>query len=122
MVIYGVTFLGACYIIGQLIGDYLAKLLGVQANVGGVGFAMLLLIVFHDFLHKRHFFPAESEKGVLFWSQMYIPVIVAMSATQNVVVALDSGLLAILAGVIPVFMCFACIPLLVKLTKSPLNN
>ncbi len=39
MVIYGVTFLGACYIIGQLIGDYLAKLLGVQANVGGVGFA-----------------------------------------------------------------------------------
>ena len=94
MVIYGVSFLGACYI----------------------------LILAHDYFNKRNLFSAEAEKGILFWSQMYIPVIVAMSATQNVVVALNSGLLAILAGVIPVFMCFACIPLLVKLTKSPLNN
>ena len=68
--------------------------------------------------HQRR--AEEAEKGILFWSQMYIPVIVAMSATQNVVVALDSGLLAIIAGIIPVFMCFACIPLLVKLTKSSL--
>ncbi len=121
MVIYGVTFLGACYIIGQLIGDYLAKLLGVQANVGGVGFAMLLLILCHDFLHKRHFFPAESEKGVLFWSQMYIPVIVAMSATQNAALAINSGLLALLAGIIQVLMCFACIPLLSKLSNKNLS-
>ena len=122
MVIYGVTFLGACYIIGQLIGDYLAKLLGVQANVGGVGFAMLLLIVFHDFLQKRHFFPAESEKGVLFWSQMYIPVIVAMSATQNAALAIHSGVLSLLAGIIPVFMCFACIPFISKLSSQKMSR
>jgi malonate transporter MadL subunit len=119
MVIYGVSFLGACYILGQLLGEFLAKWIGVKANVGGVGFAMLFLILAHDYFNKRKLFSEEAEKGILFWSQMYIPVIVAMSATQNVVVALDSGLLAIVAGVIPVLMCFACIPLLVKLTKSP---
>lgn len=120
MVIYGVSFLGACYILGQLLGEFLAKWIGVKANVGGVGFAMLFLILAHDYFNKRKLFSAEAEKGVLFWSQMYIPVIVAMSATQNVVVALDSGVLAILAGVVPVFMCFACIPFLVKLTKPTL--
>jgi malonate transporter MadL subunit len=120
MVIYGVSFLGACYILGQLLGEFLAKWIGVKANVGGVGFAMLFLILANDYFNKRKLFSAEAEKGVLFWSQMYIPVIVAMSATQNVVVALDSGVLAILAGVIPVFMCFACIPFLVKLTKPTL--
>lgn len=117
MVIYGVSFLGACYILGQLLGEFLAKWIGVNANVGGVGFSMLFLILAHDYFNKRNLFTVESEKGILFWSQMYIPVIVAMSATQNVVLAIDSGVLAILAGVIPVFMCFACIPFLVKLTK-----
>ena len=83
---------------------------------------MLLLIVFHDFLQKRHFFPAESEKGVLFWSQMYIPVIVAMSATQNAALAIHSGVLALLAGIIPVFMCFACIPFISKLSSQKLSR
>ena len=34
MVIYGVSFLGACYLLGQLLGEFLAKWIGVKANVG----------------------------------------------------------------------------------------
>lgn len=118
MVIYGVSFLGACYILGQLLGDFLAKWLGVQANVGGVGFAMLFLILAHDYFNKRKLFSVDAEKGIMFWSNMYIPVIVAMSATQNVVLAINSGFLAILAGSIPVFVCFALIPVLAKLANQ----
>ena len=45
MVIYGVALLAFCYITGVYIGDVLGAVLGVKANVGGVGFAMLLLII-----------------------------------------------------------------------------
>ncbi len=118
MVIYGVSFLGACYILGQLLGDFLAKWLGVQANVGGVGFAMLFLILAHDYFNKQKLFSEDAEKGIMFWSNMYIPVIVAMSATQNVVLAVNSGFLAILAGTIPVLICFSLIPVLSKFSKK----
>lgn len=117
MTIYGVALLAACYIIGQLFGEGLGKLLNIEANVGGVGFAMLLLILLSNWLLKRGLLQAETEKGIGFWNQMYIPVIVAMSATQNVKVALSSGFLAILAGVVPTMAAFAMIPLLSKFFK-----
>ena len=44
MIIYGVALLAGCYMAGNLIGDVLGMALGVNANIGGVGFAMLLLI------------------------------------------------------------------------------
>jgi hypothetical protein len=44
MIIYGVAFLAICTLTGIFIGELLGKLLGVPANVGGVGIAMLLLI------------------------------------------------------------------------------
>ena len=66
MVIYGVSFLGACYILGQLLGEFLAKWIGVKANVGGVGFAMLFLILAHDYFNKRNFFPLKRKKGFCF--------------------------------------------------------
>ena len=43
MVIYGVALLSFCMLVGVFVGDILGKLIGVQANVGGVGIAMLLL-------------------------------------------------------------------------------
>jgi malonate transporter MadL subunit len=49
---------------------------------------------------------------------MYIPVIVAMSATQNVAVALSGGMLAILAGVIPTAIAFFLIPVLSRFLKT----
>ena len=44
MVIYGVALLAFCMLMGVFLGDLLGQLLGVQANVGGVDIAMLLLI------------------------------------------------------------------------------
>ena len=45
MVIYGVALLSFCMLVGIWAGDILGQLIGVEANVGGVGIAMLLLIV-----------------------------------------------------------------------------
>jgi malonate transporter MadL subunit len=117
MLIKGVALLSGCFILGQLIGETLGRILHIDANVGGVGFAMVLLIFSQNYLEKRGLFNAEMESGVMFWSKMYIPVIVAMSAIQNVKVALSSGMVALLAGIIPVIICLATMPFISKLTK-----
>jgi malonate transporter MadL subunit len=96
--------------------------LHIDANVGGVGFAMLYLILVNQWMQKRNLFTPEMEKGILFWSQLYIPVIVAMSAIQNVKAALSSGLIAVLSGIIPTVICFALIPVVAKLSKQKAGN
>ena len=45
MAIYGTALLSACLLIGLMLGTGLGHLIGVEANVGGVGIAMLLLIL-----------------------------------------------------------------------------
>ena len=45
MVVYGVALLAFCMLVGVFLGDLLGKLIGVDANVGGIGIAMLLLIL-----------------------------------------------------------------------------
>ena len=85
MTIYGLGILAACFLAGQLLGEMLGRLIGIDANVGGVGFAMILLILANDKLIRKNLLPPATQQGILFWSAMYIPVIVAMSATQNVV-------------------------------------
>jgi malonate transporter MadL subunit len=122
MLVYGVAVLAGCFITGQIIGEVLGRLLGIDANVGGVGFAMLILILVNQWMHKRKLFSAEMEKGILFWSNMYIPVIVAMAAIQNVKAAVSSGMIAILAGIIPTVICFMLIPVIAKLGKSNTVN
>lgn len=122
MIIYGVGILAFCYVVGQIFGEFIGKLIGVNANVGGVGFAMILLILINDWLKKRNYLDTSTEKGITFWSQMYIPIVVAMSAIQNVKVAVSSGFIAILAGIVPVLICLVAIPFLSKLSKNtPLN-
>ncbi len=118
MTIYGVALLAGCYLAGQILGELLGKCMGIEANVGGVGFAMLLLIFLHDYTSKKAPLATETEQGVSFWSNMYIPVIVAMSATQNVRIALSSGWVALLAGIVPVLVCFAAIPVLTAFSKN----
>ncbi|WP_247236688.1 malonate transporter subunit MadL [Telluribacter sp. SYSU D00476] len=117
MIIYGVAILAFCYVTGQLAGELLGQLIGIDANVGGVGFAMLLLILLNDWLIKRDHLDKLTEGGILFWSQMYIPIVVAMSAVQNVKVAVSSGFIALLAGIVPVLLCLATVPLLTRLSK-----
>jgi malonate transporter MadL subunit len=118
MIIYGVAILAFCYIAGQLTGELVGHWLGVGANVGGVGFAMLLLILGNDWLARKGYSDPLTNRGIDFWSQLYIPIVVAMSAVQNVKVAVSSGAIALLAGIVPVLLCVACIPLLAKLTNA----
>lgn len=118
MLIRGVALLAGCFIIGQITGETLGRWLHIDANVGGVGFAMLLLILTQNELEKKGLFHKEMEEGVNFWSKMYIPIIVAMSSIQNVRVAISSGVVAILVGVIPMLICLATMPYISKLSKK----
>ena len=98
MIIYGVALLSACTVLGMLAGEYLGVFIGVEANVGGVGIAMLLLVLICDSKRFGPQFSGPTGDGLRFWSNMYIPIVVAMAASQNVRAAVDGGLLALLAG------------------------
>ncbi|MET3105633.1 malonate transporter MadL subunit [Oxalobacteraceae bacterium GrIS 2.11] len=108
MIIYGTALLALCHLLGIFLGDLLGTLVGVKTNVGGVGIAMMLLIFARMYMEPRGLLPKLSEAGVTFWAAMYIPVVVAMAAQQNVVAALRGGHVAILAAVGAVVVC-ACI-------------
>lgn len=112
MVIYGTALLSFCLLVGVMAGELLGLLLGVDANVGGVGIAMLLLILICDQCHRSGRLQPPSRQGILFWSSLYIPIVVAMAASQNVVAALKGGPLAIVAGVVVVIISFALVPLI----------
>jgi malonate transporter MadL subunit len=118
MKIYGVAILAGCFLIGHIAGDSLGHLFGMNGNLGGVGFAMLLLIFFNDYAKRKGLLKAETENGMLFWSNMYIPVVVAMSATQNVKAALSGGWVALLVGVFATIACFLVVPAIIKLADS----
>lgn len=114
MVIFGVALLAVCFLVGVFFGDLLGMILGIDANVGGVGFAMLMLILLVEYLKKKEKLNKQTQDGLAFWSGMYIPIVIAMAAQQNVVGALDGGLLAIIAGVAAVLISWAVVPLLSK--------
>ncbi len=50
--------------LGIVCGDLLGRALGMKTNVGGVGIAMLLLIVMRLWLHKHGRLCTTSESGV----------------------------------------------------------
>ncbi len=115
MVIYGVGLLAACLLAGLFVGELLGMLLGVEANVGGVGIAMLLLMVLANLSGKGLRIGPMTSNGITFWSMMYIPIVVAMAAKQNVYAAVTSGPLALLAGVLAVAGSYALIPVMMRL-------
>ena len=108
MIIYGTALLAACHLLGIFLGDVLGQLLGVKTNVGGVGIAMLLLIAARLYMQKREILPKLTELGVEYWGAMYIPVVVAMAAQQDMVAALRGGPVAVLAAILTVALC-ACV-------------
>jgi malonate transporter MadL subunit len=115
LTIYGVALLSGCLLLGLLGGEILGVILGVQANVGGVGIAMLLLVLACSSRKFKTLVEGDSGKGIKFWSAMYIPIIVAMAAKQNVVAAVNGGMVALAAGVMAVIACFSLVPVLSKL-------
>mgnify|MGYP000989585949 FL=1 len=119
MIIYGVALLGVCLLVGVFLGELLGQIIGVKANVGGVGISMLLLIFLSHWRPIKEKLADGAASGVLFWNAMYIPIVVAMAAKQNVVGALSGGWLAISAGVAAVVLSFALVPILSKASDDP---
>ena len=119
MFIYGTALLALCHLLGIVLGDLLGLALGAKTNVGGVGIAMLLLITLRLWLHRRGLLCTTSEGGVHYWGALYIPVVVAMAMQQNVVAALHSGPVAVLAAVGSVVLCALFVSFINRLEPEP---
>ena len=103
---------------GSFIGNVLGHVIGLGSDVGGVGFAMLLLIFVTNSKKITKVLPAGTMEGMKFWQNMFIPIIIAMSASQNVYSALDGGVLALIAGVLAVVFAFIMLIVLNKAAGS----
>ena len=84
----------------------------MKANVGGVGLAMMLLMAARVWLIKKGGLSHGIKLGVEFWATMYIPIVVAMAAQQNVVAAVRGGPIVLIAGLSAVSLCFAAVALI----------
>jgi malonate transporter MadL subunit len=118
MKIYGVALLAACFLLGNFLGNLLGKLININNDIGGVGFAMILLMASSIYLRKKGWLIPETEKGIWFWSAMYIPIIVAMAATLNVKAAVSGGFVAVVAGIVTTTICMLLVPVLSKIGRN----
>jgi malonate transporter MadL subunit len=118
MIIYGTALLAVCHLLGIFLGDLLGHALGVKTNVGGVGIAMLLLITARLTMQRRNILPQLTQVGVEYWGAMYIPVVVAMAAQQDMVSALRGGPVALLAAVLTVLVCMGVIALINRTERT----
>jgi malonate transporter MadL subunit len=118
MPVYGTALLSLCLLTGLTVGRMIGAALGVQADIGGVGIAMILLILGCDALRRRGLMKAPTESGIAFWGQMYVPIVVAMAASQNVLGALSGGVMAVLAGLAAVAASFVLVGVLAKTGKG----
>ena len=111
-VIIGVALLAACTLVGAVAGDALGTAVGVKANVGGVGIAMILLIAGRLWLLRRGLLSGGIRLGVELWGALYIPIVVAMAAQQNVAAAVRGGPLVIIVAIVTTALCFLCVALI----------
>lgn len=117
MIIYGTALLAVCHLLGIFIGDLLGQALGVKTNVGGVGIAMLLLIFARLYMQQSDRLPKLTELGVEYWGAMYIPVVVAMAAQQDMVSALRGGPVALLSAIAAVAACAVVIAIINRMER-----
>jgi malonate transporter MadL subunit len=118
MTVFGVALLAICTLLGVFVGDLLGVALNVKANVGGVGIAMMLLIAARVWLTRHGGLPSGIKLGVEFWATMYIPIVVAMAAQQNVVAAMRGGPIVVIAALVTVALCFAAVALIGRLGRD----
>lgn len=116
--IYGVALLAACMFVGSFVGNMLGMATGLDSDIGGVGFAVVLLVLVTNSPKVNKLLPDTYSKGIKFWKEMYIPVTIAMAASQNVVGALNGGMIALVLGVGVVFLMMLLIPVLCKLVPK----
>ena len=121
MTISGVALLAICTLLGGFLGDWLGIALGVKANVGGVGIAMILLIAARFWLVRLGWLSQGVKQGVGFWGALYIPIVIAMAAQQNVVSALKSGPVVVAAAIGTLVVCFAAVALISR-TGGPVET
>ena len=116
--IYGVAALSGCMLLGTLIGTVFGDLIGAETEIGGVAFAMLLMILLMN--SKKLAFTQKTAfvQGVNFWKAMFIPVVIAMTATQNVFGMFSSSIVAVVAGGAAVGFSFLMLFVLHKLKKN----
>lgn len=107
---------------GSFIGNVLGALIGLNTDVGGVGFAMILLLIIMNSEKIRKILPQRSVEGLTFWKEMYIPITIAMCASQNVYKAISGGALAIVAGLAAVAIAFLMLPLLNLIVNKVSKN
>lgn len=119
--IYGVATLAACMFIGQLLGNILGLLTGTGSDIGGVGFSMLLLLLVTNSDKLKFTKDKDFSAGIMFWNKMYIPVVIAMAASQNVFQALSEGWIALLAGMLAVVFAFMLLPVLNRKTSTSIE-
>ena len=118
MKIYGVALLAGCFLLGKILGNILGALININSDIGGVGFAMFLLMLSSIYLRKKGWLVQESERGIWFWSSIYIPIVVAMAATLNVKAAVSGGFIAILAGIGVTVVCLFLVPIIAKIGRK----
>lgn len=118
IMIYGVATLAACMLLGTVIGTVFGNLIGAGTEIGGVGFAMLLLIFVTNSQKLSFTQKPAFVQGVTFWKFMFIPVVIAMTATQNVFSMLSSSIVAIVAGAAAVGFSYLMLFVLHKLGQK----
>jgi malonate transporter MadL subunit len=118
MEIIGMGFVAFFMLLGSFLGRILGQFIGTGGDVGGVGLAMLFMVLAVNYLENNgRVFKPRTENGIKFLSALYIPIIVAMAARLNVVGAINGGLVAILAGGVATIGAMFLVPLLSKLKK-----
>ena len=118
MKIYGVALLAGCFLLGKFTGYLLGTLINIDGDMGGVGFAMIYLIAANLFMEKNKLQRKQTKNGVLFWGAMYIPIVIAMAATQNVKAAWNGGWVAVLVGVLVSVLGYLLVPLISQIGKK----
>ncbi len=119
MEIYGLGLVAFSMFLGSFIGRIVGQLVGIGGDIGGVGFAMLFMILYTNFLDKKGKPIAEKTgKGILLLSSLYIPIVVAMSSIQNMATAFEQGAVAIVAGVLATLGGLLLVPVMSKLGGS----
>ena len=83
---------------------------------------MLLLILASAQLQTSGRMAMPTQNGVLFWSSIYIPIAVAMAASQNVRAAVSGGTTAMVAGAVVVVVSFTMVPWISRIGQVELDS
>lgn len=118
MIIYGIALVSLCVIIGEFIGISIGYITGLNVDVGGIGIAMILLMLISNYFSSKGYkFHELTETGIKIWSLLYIPIFFAMISKLNVYLAFSSGIIPVLISVFVVLLMFICCKYMIEYFK-----